>query len=668
MNSQDIRHDFNADFSSTTPTANPVNAEEPHFQTPPQPQEPQPKHELGLAAIRQIKLVLARVVIVAAFLLTIRYFYWRATATMNPAAMWFFYIFFIAEALNFFEALLFYITVWAPTHYSSPEPLPGHSVDVYIATYNEPVELLRETVLSAVSMSYPHKTFILDDGKRPAVQQLAADFGCGYLTRPDNTHAKAGNLNNALKQTDAEFVVTLDADHVPSRELINRTIGFFVDPKVGAVQTAQDFYNLDSFQHRVRWRDRVGWQQQELFFSVIQPGKDRFNAAFYCGSPAIIRRTALDDVGGFATESITEDMHTGLRMQKKNWRVLYFNKTLAFGLAPQTFLGFATQWRRWGTGCMQVMRSENPILGRGLTFGQRLCYFASMYFYLMSYQRLAYIMTPVIALLTGIFPLITTPKLFVEFFFPYFFLNLFASALLQGGLLSYIRSEQFNILKMHVLLRAVVGIFKKVASFQVTPKSRANAASFSDLLLPVTICVILTASMVVGIIRMSQTSDQFLFWALVVNLFWGAFYLITMASSIWSSMRRHEVRSMYRFPSRLDVPVKFTYSADDAEVEIFGYGRNLNRMGVSLTADTRIDPGTSVDIELQLPERMVCAQGIVVRNQRYKIKKNERFSNGIRFTKIAVRDQDEISKYLFWQIAPKEMTALRLTSMSQSED
>ena len=136
-------------------------------------------------------------------------------------------------------------------------------------------------------------------------------------------------------------------------------------------------------------------------------------------------------------------------MQKKNWRVLYHNKTLAFGLAPQTFLGFSTQWRRWGSGCMQVLRSENPIFGKGLSLGQRICYFASMYFYWMSYQKLLYMLTPIIALITGIFPLITTPELFVKYFFPYFFLNLFASVLLQGGFTSYIRSEQFNILKMH---------------------------------------------------------------------------------------------------------------------------------------------------------------------------------------------------------------------------
>ncbi len=451
-----------------------------------------------ISALRQIKLAIARVTIVLAVIFTARYFFWRFTTTMNPAARWFFYAFLVAEALNFLEALLFYVTTWAPTRHTAPTPIPGRTVDVFITTYNEPVELLRETVLCATVMRYPHQTYILDDGDRPEVKQLAEEFNCGYFARTERTHAKAGNLNHGLQNTTGEFIVTLDADHVPSPDLIEQVIGFFRDENTAAVQTTQDFYNLDSFQHKMNWRTRVGWQQQELFFNVLQPGKDRFNAAFYCGSPAMLRRSAMEEIGGFATGTITEDMHTGLRLQKKKRTVLYHNKTLAFGLAPQTYIGFATQWQRWGYGCMQVMRAENPIFGRGFTLGQRLCYFASMYFYWMSYQKLLYLLTPIVALLAGVFPLITTPELFVKYFFPYFFLNLLASVLLQGGFRSYLRSEQFNILKMHVLMGSVMGLFRKKVGFKVTPKSRADAASLSDVVLPAILCVLIAASIVAG--------------------------------------------------------------------------------------------------------------------------------------------------------------------------
>ncbi len=607
--------------------------------------------------------------IVLAVVFTARYFFWRVTTTMNPAARWFFYAFIVAEALNFLEALLFFVTTWAPTRHATPSPIPGRTVNVFIATYNEPVELLRETVLCAVSMRYPHKTYVLDDGNRPEVKQLAEEFDCGYFARTERTHAKAGNLNHGLQHTTGEFIVTLDADHVPSPDLIEQVIGFFRDENTAAVQTAQDFYNLDSFQHKMNSRTRVGWQQQELFFNILQPGKDRFNAAFYCGSPAMLRRSALEEIGGFATETITEDMHTGLRLQKKKRTVLYHNKTLAFGLAPQTYLGFATQWQRWGYGCMQVMRVENPIFGRGLSLGQRLCYFASMYFYWMSYQKLLYLLTPIVALLAGIFPLITTPELFVKYFFPYFFLNLFASVLLQGGFRSYLRSEQFNVLKMHVLMGSIVGLFRKKAGFKVTPKSRASAATVSDVVLPLVLCVLVAVSIVAGVVRVMHTNDSFLFWALTVNIFWAAFYLFMLSGVVWSATHRKELRSTYRFPARLDVPlvVRYTDATLDKQ-ELSGYARNLNRNGLSITSDKFLPPGTAVDVEISLPGQVVHASGEVVRHTNYQVKNAKRVANGIRFTTIGLRDQDEISKHLFWQIAPREMNALQLTYMSQREE
>ena len=141
---------------------------------------------------------------------------------MNPAARWFFWGFLIAEVLNFIEAALFYVTTWAPTRYVAPSALGNRSVDVFIATYNEPIELLRETVLCAVNMTYPHKTYVLDDGNRSEVRELARELGAEYMTRSDNTHAKAGNLNNAFAKTGGEFILTLDADHVPAPDLIEQ--------------------------------------------------------------------------------------------------------------------------------------------------------------------------------------------------------------------------------------------------------------------------------------------------------------------------------------------------------------------------------------------------------------------------------------------------------------
>ncbi|MGH9537576.1 MAG: glycosyltransferase, partial [Terriglobales bacterium] len=178
-----------------------------------------PQETPGTATTRppqqQLKLAFARIAVILAVVFTIRYFYWRVRHTMNPAAKWFFYLFLVAEALNFLESVLFYFTAWSPTRYRRPQPLPDRAVDVFITTFNEPLDLLLETAVCAVSIQYQHKTYILDDGNRPEVAQLAQELGCEYFSRSDRTDAKAGNLNHALARTSGEFILVLDADHVP---------------------------------------------------------------------------------------------------------------------------------------------------------------------------------------------------------------------------------------------------------------------------------------------------------------------------------------------------------------------------------------------------------------------------------------------------------------------
>ncbi|MFL6300930.1 MAG: glycosyltransferase family 2 protein [Terriglobales bacterium] len=617
----------------------------------------------------EIRLAVVRLAVVLALISTVRYFAWRLVHTMNPLAKIFFWVFLVAEMLNFLEACLFYFIAWTPTRYATPAPLQWPTVDIYIATYNEPVELLRETIVCALNVRYPHKTYVLDDGCRESVSALCKELGADYIAREERDHAKAGNLNNALRLTQGEFIVTLDADHVPSPEFIDELVGFFADQDVAIVQTHQDFYNLDSFQHLLNVKKGYGWQQQELFFNVIQPGKDHWNAAFYCGSPAMIRRSALDDIGGFATGTITEDMHTGIKLQKNGWRVLYQNRTLARGLAPQTFVAFATQWQRWGQGAMQVLRKENPVFGPGMKLGQRICYFASFYFYWMSYQKLLYTLTPTVCLLTGVFPLLTDPATFVKFFGPYFVLNTFSSVMLQGGFRSFIYSEQFNILKMRVMMESIVGLFGGGNKFRVTPKTRSNAAAWEDVFLQLFIVSILGLATLVGFRRIMATPPGgYEFWALTINLFWSCFYIALVLPLIFRAFKRKEYRQTYRWPARLDLTLRYRMSGSgmNGSGMTENYARNLNRTGVSITTDKPFADGSTLDLELDLPARTIRAVGKVMRNQPYTFNNVTRYSNGIRFDQIAATDQDEISKYLFFEIAPREGTLLRLTHSTQN--
>jgi hypothetical protein len=282
----------------------------------------------------------------------------------------------------------------------------------------------------------------------------------------------------------------------------------------------------------------------------------------------------------------------------------------------------------------------------------------------MSYQKLLYTLTPTICLLTGVFPLLTDPATFVKFFGPYFVLNTFSSVMLQGGFRSFIYSEQFNILKMRVMMESIVGLFGGGNKFRVTPKTRSNAAAWEDVFLQLFIVSILGLATIIGTRRiMAVPMGGYEFWALCVNLFWSCFYIALVLPLIFRAFKRKEYRQTYRWPARLDLTLRYRMNGGGVKEN---YARNLNRTGVSITTDQPFKEGSTLELELDLPVRTIRAVGKVMRNQPYTFNNVTRYSNGVRFEQIAASDQDEISKYLFFEIAPREGTLLRLTHATQN--
>jgi uncharacterized membrane protein len=243
--------------------------------------------------------------------------------------------------------------------------------------------------------------------------------------------------------------------------------------------------------------------------------------------------------------------------------------------------------------------------------------------------------------------------------------------MLQGGIRNFLLSEQFNLLKMHVLMRTLGGLFQRESLFFVTPKARAAAARATEVLLPIGLLLALVLALAAGIVRIQKVAvGGYYFWALAVNIFWAVVFLIMMGVVVWRSLQHKEQRASYRFPTRLDVPMRVVYTdAKGQTISKEEYARNLNRCGVALMLDDEIANGTLVQIALSLPGRTIQATGKVVNKQVHKLNGNGRtkITSGILFDKIASADQDEISKYLFWEIAPKESEVLRLTARSQRE-
>ena len=234
-----------------------------------------------------------------------------------------------------------------------------------MCTYDEGLDVLGATLVGCDRISYPHTTWVLDDGRREEVRRLADRFGARYLSRPTNEHAKAGNINHALDLTDGQLLLILDADHVPQPDILDATVGYFDDPAVAVVQTPHDFGNHDSFQHF-----ETGRHDQSMFFEVIMVGKDSHDGAFWCGSAGVILRHALEGIGGIATETVAEDFHTTIRLHAEGWHTRYHDETLVQGLAPHDLATFLLQRDRWARGNLAVLRTRENAIGGPSTHPQ----------------------------------------------------------------------------------------------------------------------------------------------------------------------------------------------------------------------------------------------------------------------------------------------------------
>jgi cellulose synthase (UDP-forming) len=409
---------------------------------------------------------------VIALVATVAYLVWRVGWTMSDTALWLSVPFLVFELHAAVSLALFVFSAWDVTPVRRPdlpERLPRTAV--FITTYDEDLEVLLPTVTAALALEPAHETFVLDDGDRIEVAQMARALGATYVARPVHDHAKAGNLNHALARVEADVVAVLDADHVPEPDFLLALLGYFEDPRVAVVQTPQEFYNTDSFEHT----SDPAVHEESLFYRVVQPAKNRWNAAFWCGTNALIRVDALREVGGVATETITEDLHTTLRLHRAGWRTVYHDQVLARGLAAAGPDQFLAQRVRWGRGSMQVLRQDNPLFGRGLTLGQRLAYGYSLSAWFDAWRTFGLALLPVVVLVTGQFPLSAPPEAFLVAFACVFSLQQSALILLGRGRARVGFSLVFDMIRLPANLSATLSLLvPRSHGFSVTPKGRTG--------------------------------------------------------------------------------------------------------------------------------------------------------------------------------------------------
>jgi cellulose synthase (UDP-forming) len=554
-----------------------------------------------------------------------------------------------AEIVAFFTMILGYFQAWSQTDRPSipishipPERLPA--VDIFVCTYNEPISVIYRTLVGCQSIDYPNKkVFLLDDGNRTEMADLTQRLGCHYITRSENIHAKAGNLNNALSQTNADLVLVFDADHVPCTTFLKEVVGFFQDNELAFVQTPQHFFTQDPFQRNLV-SGEVTNNEQDLFFHMIQPGNDYWGATFFAGSGAIFRRSALQQIGGFATETITEDVHTGLRLHSKGWKSVYYNRDLSAGLAQDSFSDFIKQRLRWGKGMTQILYYDNPLFIGGLSFPQRICYFAGIWYFFHGLPRFLFLIAPLFFLLLGFR---TVNASFLEvmiYYLPSFTCLFLGYTIIARGIRHSFWSEIYETAQcVYLMLTNFQTLLNPGRSkFRVTPKgTMTDKLNFNwYIVLPqIIIAGLIFIGLMMGVVRAMYTPE---YWGgILTNIFWSTYNIILLLGAIYVAQERPQLRIAPRVFKRIRCELRLL----DGTIAV-GYTTNISESGVAIVFDWPIPISGTVALKIldwDINESSVFS----VQAVRSNVDANNKFYVGFRVVNRTELQHQKLVRHMF---------------------
>jgi cellulose synthase (UDP-forming) len=491
-----------------------------------------------------------------------------------------------------------------------PNQLPW--VDIFIPTYDEDDQVLRPTVLGAAAIDYPNKrVFVLDDGRkvkgeaRAWVEDLCREVGATYVARTDGKGAKAGNINHALQYAKGDLVAIFDADHVPNRDFLNATVGFFVvNPDVALVQTPHHFYNSDPFVRNL-YLDGLVPGEQHLFYHGIQLGNDFWNAAFFCGSCAVLRREALDEVGGVTEITVTEDAHTALQMHANGWDSVYLDVPLAAGLATESYSAHIGQRIRWARGMAQIFRLDNPLIKPGLSLAQRLSYFQASWYFLFGLPRLLFIVTPALYLSFDFHPLDANVREVLVYAIPHLVLAALGSVTMNRNVRHSLWPEVYEvaIAPYTALVTTLAFIAPKRGKFNVT----AKGATFDRVRFDFrnTLPLLVIAGLIVwGFVQVPfKIRDNVLdVDTILVAAAWNLYNFIVLVAAILAALERPQRRRFHRVARSAGVMLLAGDAADAAWfAPLEGTTVDLSMGGLAARFPGRHDLPVQAAVELSNP-------------------------------------------------------------------
>lgn len=593
--------------------------------------------------------------------LAMRYMIWRTFGqTMNFTTSLSSFLGILMYAVEVFSFVMFFFnslqTIWSNAKLRSAQAdrytedifsgqyLPW--VDVFVPTHNEPEFIVRRTAVGCQAIDYPNKkVYILDDTGRPHIRALAQELGCGYLTYPEgfvNKHAKAGNLNNALPQTDGELIVVMDSDFVPFKNFLTRTVGFFQQPDVAIVQTPQDFYNPD---HHVRnlGVDHLFPNDLAMFFRYDQSTRDTANSAMCCGTSYVMRRSCLESIGGYVTRCVSEDSSTSTLFLTRGYRVIYLNEALSMGESTRNYADFMKQRLRWLQGNLQIFccAKEIPIWSR-----MNLIQQSYMVVHLMGcFQpllRVFCLVTPLISLYLGVSPIISTAPEIVYYGVPYLLLLAGTTAWFSEYHASYFFNQVYETIfcfpglkRLYTTLRSPFG-----KGFAVTPKGVTVDAKNYNLRSTLPLLVVMALTLL--IVSLELAGYRMGLWEVLTSsefglvFFWLVYNFFIMGVAVLAAVDQPERRLVDRFPLR--TVCKLT----DDQRQYWGHTNNVSETGANVTLITQeFTPETMV--ELEFLEHGFSVDAEITRSS-YQ---NQGFNVSLKFSPLTIKQSRKIIEILY---------------------
>ncbi|MFA7657874.1 MAG: glycosyltransferase [Candidatus Gastranaerophilaceae bacterium] len=525
------------------------------------------------------------------------------------------------------------------------------SVDIFICTLNESADMLSTTISACKNIDYPnHKVYVLDDGRREEIKELTHMLGCNYITRETNKGFKAGNINNALSQTNSEIVVVFDADHIPASTFLRETVYNFIDENVALVQTPQHFCNPDAFQKNLELAKFLS-NEQDIFYRVMEPSLNEFDAVFCGGTNILIRRTHLESVGNFPEDTITEDSLLGLEFHSRGYRVVYYNRPIAIGLAASSFEEYIKQRCRWAKGNVQII--VNPANWKyylKLNVAQAFFYLSGVLYFFTPFARLIFLVAPVMFLFFDISPLLILFYQIIAFQICYFSLKfafIFSARIrINNIILADVYDLVTSIFTIGSIMQALF-LRGKLAQikFSVTKKDfKITKTEYRYKLPLVIIFITLILAEMQGVYDLLY-SDPYSSLAIIANLFWNTINIFVMYYAIKVVTEKPEKRVYQR------IKVEDNLTIEDESHHKFGtFTNDISRSGLNFTAPDNLRNSGEKDFNINIEGENNEIEVLDCKDKEGKYVCKSIFKKPIallRLTKMYVRRLDKFVRFAY---------------------